>query len=138
MTEDKVESTQNKRAPSDDKYRFTYFIKSMTVDYPKSRPNNEHVEWKKSESLPSSKDLDYISFKRGGDENINIAVNLTLDEAVERFTLSQDLVEIMDQTVATRAEVVDGIFEYIKLHELQEDEEKRSFRCDEPLRRVCP
>lgn len=136
MVEDTTISKQSQTTEMMNTYRFTHFIKSMTVDYPKSHMKDENVEWKKSASAANAQPLDQLIFKRGGDENMNITINLTLDERIERYALSQDLVDIMDQTVATRAEAVNGIWEYIKLHELQEDEEKRSFRCDEPLRKV--
>jgi SWI/SNF-related matrix-associated actin-dependent regulator of chromatin subfamily D len=38
---------------------------------------------------------------------------------------------------ADRAEVVMGLWEYVKLFGLQEDEEKRMIRCDDALKQVC-
>ncbi|KAI8630849.1 hypothetical protein F5Y19DRAFT_36362 [Xylariaceae sp. FL1651] len=55
-------------------------------------------------------------------------------EDPERYALSPILEDIVDMREATRQEIVMGIWEYIKLMGLQEDEEKRNFRCDELLR----
>ena len=58
-------------------------------------------------------------------------------EDPERFELSDELAEVVDMKEATRSEIIMGLWEYIKLMGLQEDEEKRNFRCDDLLRKVC-
>jgi len=126
------------------KSRFSHFFKSLTVEFDrKTRGGTEqNVEWKKpdraanSVSLPAAADFDELTFKRSGDENTNIVVNLYRHEEPERFELSPELAEVVDMKEATRQEIVMGLWEYIKLMGLQEDEEKRNFRCDELLRRV--
>jgi SWI/SNF-related matrix-associated actin-dependent regulator of chromatin subfamily D len=126
-------------------YALSHFFKSMTVDFDKNRSRDgaeQNVEWKKPalppnpRSLPPSADFDVLEFKRGGDENQNITINFVRDETPERFTLSPPLAEILDMKEATRAEAVTGIWEYVKVMGLQEDDEKRSFRCDDVLRQV--
>lgn len=128
------------------RYRFSHFFKALTVDFerPKSgRPSVEtSVEWKKPDrtpagsNLPAAADFDELTFRRNGDENVNITINLYRHEDPERFELSPDLAEIIDMREATRQEAVMGLWEYIKLMNLQEDEEKRNFRCDDLLKRV--
>lgn len=126
-------------------YRFSHFFKAMTVDFDRSRAKDgaeQSVEWKKpviapnSANLPNAADFDQLEFKRGGDENVNVIINLTREEIPERFTLSPALAEIMDTKEATRAEAVMGVWDYIKAMGLQEDDEKRTFRCDEALKQV--
>jgi len=126
------------------KYRFSHFFKSLTVEFDRrARGGPEQtVEWKKpdraanSVSLPAAADFDELTFKRSGDVNTNITINLYRHEEPERFGLSPDLSDLIDMKEATRQEIVMGMWEYIKLMGLQEDEEKRNFRCDELLRRV--
>lgn len=127
--------------------RFSHFFKAMTVEFDRTKMRNgaeQSVEWKKPERLPNNTsrppaaDFDELTFKRNGDENVNITINLFRDETPERFELSPELSDVVDETVATRAEAVMGVWEYIKLMGLQEDEEKRHFRCDELLKKVCP
>jgi SWI/SNF-related matrix-associated actin-dependent regulator of chromatin subfamily D len=127
------------------RHRFSHFFKALTVDYDKSRAraaSEQSVEWKKPEraansvNLPAAADFDELTFKRSGDENVNITINLFRHEEPERFQLTPELADVVDMTEATRTEAVMGLWEYIKLMGLQEDEEKRNFRCDEPLRRV--
>ncbi|RFU34554.1 hypothetical protein B7463_g1812, partial [Scytalidium lignicola] len=136
---------KKKRKPPTKQHRFSHFFKAMTVEFDRSRAKDgadQNVEWKKpavtpnATNLPNSADFDQLEFKRGGDENINITINLVRDETPERFRLSPALAEIMDTNEATRAEVVMGIWEYIKAMGLQEEDEKRSFDCDDRLRAI--
>jgi chromatin remodeling complex protein RSC6 len=126
------------------RYRFSHFFKMLTVDFDRKRaiPGIEmSVEWKKpdktpaSSNLPAAADFDELTFKRNGDENQNITINLYRHED-DRFEVSPDLADIIDMREATRQEATMGMWEYIKLMNLQEDEEKRNFRCDELLRKV--
>ncbi|KAJ3567482.1 hypothetical protein NPX13_g6754 [Xylaria arbuscula] len=123
------------------RYRFSHFFKALHVDFPDSRGGAEQgVEWKKPErvggspNLPAAADFDELTFKRNGDENLNITINLIRHEDPERYALSPQLEDIVDMREATRQEIVMGLWEYIKMMGLQEDEEKRNFRCDELLR----
>lgn len=124
--------------------KFSHFFKSMTVDFPAAK-GDQTVEWKKPDraqssaaNLPAAADFDEVTFKRGGDENMNITINLFRHEEPERFKLSSELAEIVDMEEASRHEVLTAIWEYVKLFGLQEDEEKRNFRCDEALKKVRP
>ena len=144
MDEDGDGSQKKKKKPEAKQYKLSHFFKAMMVDFDKNRVSSgtDHVvEWKKpaiqpATAIPTSADFDQLEFKRGGDENTNITINLFRDENPERFLLKQALVDILDVPVATRAEVVMGIWDYIRANGLQEEEEKRSFECDDRLRPV--
>ncbi|TAQ89291.1 hypothetical protein B7494_g2364 [Chlorociboria aeruginascens] len=134
---------ERKKSPSR-QFKFSHFFKVMTVDFDRNRIKDgadQNVEWKKpnvgnSTNLPNAADFDQLEFKRGGDENVNITINLVRDEVPERFQLNPSLAAIMDTNEATRAEVVMGIWDYIKAMGLQEDDEKRAFDCDDLLRPI--
>lgn len=126
-------------------YKLSHFFKAMTVDYDRNKAKDgqeQSVEWKKPSvgtntvNLPNAADFDQLEFKRGGDENMNITINLHRDESPERFRLSPRLAEILDLPEATRAEAVMALWDYIRVMGLQEDEEKRTFECDKPLKEV--
>jgi SWI/SNF-related matrix-associated actin-dependent regulator of chromatin subfamily D len=144
MDEDgKEKKTQTKTQPK--QFKFSHFFKAMTVDFDRNKAkdgSDQSVEWKKpvvapnAASLPNAADFDQLEFKRGGDENTNITINLSRDESPERFKLSPILADILDTDVATRAEAVMGIWEYIRAMGLDEDDEKRSFDCDDRLKAV--
>ncbi|KAK3944486.1 SWI/SNF and RSC complexes subunit ssr3 [Diplogelasinospora grovesii] len=139
---------QTKSAKPGQRYRFSHFFKALTVDFDnrakagRNGIDTSSVEWKKPDrtpagsNLPAAADFDELTFKRNGDENINITINLYRHEDPEKFELSPQLADIIDMREATRQEAVMGLWEYIKLMKLQEDEEKRNFRCDDLLKRV--
>jgi SWI/SNF-related matrix-associated actin-dependent regulator of chromatin subfamily D len=145
MTEDGQEKKKKEKPPGK-KYKLSHFFKAMTVDFDnrnKAKDGaDQSVEWKKpsvapnATNLPNAADFDQLEFKRGGDENINITINLVRDEAHERFAVSPALADVLDSKEATRAEAVMGVYEYIKANGLQEDDEKRSFDCDDRLNAV--
>lgn len=143
----KPEPGQPAAAKQGQRYRLSHFFKALTVDFDRPRTGAQSaetsVEWKKPDrtpagaaNLPAMADFDEITFKRSGDENTNITINLYRHEDPERFELSPELADIIDMREATRQEAVMALWEYIKLMKLQEDEEKRNFRCDELLKKV--
>lgn len=149
MDTDTPSKPKPKPAPAPAKRpRLSHFFKALTIDFDKQKPGRQgsetSVEWKKPDrtpagagNLPAMADFDEFTFKRNGDENMNITINLFRHEDPERFELSPELAEIIDMREATRQEAVMAVWEYIKLRNLQEDEEKRNFRCDDLLRKVC-
>ncbi|TGJ86059.1 hypothetical protein E0Z10_g2723 [Xylaria hypoxylon] len=133
MEEDGPVDTKS-RTTKPPRYRFSHFFKALYVDFPTNRGGTEQsVEWKKPErvgggtNLPAAADFDELTFKRNGDENLNITINIIRHEEPERYALSPELEDIVDMREATRQEIVMGVWEYIKMMGLQEDEEKRHF-----------
>ncbi|KAG5982618.1 hypothetical protein E4U55_001661 [Claviceps digitariae] len=133
--------------PRSTKYRFSHFFRALTVDFDHPRHGNgaeQVVEWKNpdllsksaSTALSPASDFDEFTFKRNGDENVNIIINLHRYNVPERYELSPELAEVLDMTEATQQQAVTGLWEYIRIWNLQEDEEKRNFRCDELLKKV--
>jgi chromatin remodeling complex protein RSC6 len=135
--EDKAERVKRpKPAPK----KFSHYFKGISVDYEihQLNPNMPidpavKMDWKKT---PQSYEFDMMEFNRKGDENQNITINLLRDEPVERYRLSTALANTLDIEEADRAEVVMGIWEYVKAMGLQEDDERRHVRCDERLKSV--
>ncbi|OHE91589.1 SWIB/MDM2 domain-containing protein [Colletotrichum orchidophilum] len=137
-------SRRQSSAPASQKHRLSHFFKALNVDFDRTRSraaSDQTVEWKKltsqtPQSAAAAGDFDEFTFKRSGDENMNITINLHRQEDPERYLLSPELAAVVDMTEASRQEVVLAIWEYIKMMGLQEDEEKRNFRCDELLKKI--
>ena len=139
--EDAEEAKKEKKRPQT-KHKFSNYFKAISVEYDKiknavnTNPNIDpsmQIEWKKS---PQATEFDCLEFTRKGDESLNVTFNLVRDEQLERYRLSQALAGTLDMEEADRAEVVMGIWEYVKAMGLQEDEERRLVRCDERLKAV--
>ncbi|KIW52864.1 hypothetical protein PV05_08477 [Exophiala xenobiotica] len=117
----------------------SHFWKDMYVEYEGVNHDyttdpNVTVKWKKGQN--GGGDLDTFYFERKGDDNQNITICLTRDEQPERFRLSKALADALDMEEADRAEVVMGLWEYVKFFNLQEDDERRTIRCDDSLRQI--
>lgn len=125
------------------KPKFTHFFDKVEVEFDKSHSRataDQAVTWQKSRAVKGNttpEDFDELTFKRHGDENMNVTLILSRFEDPERYKLSPALADVVDMSEATRQQVMAGIWEYIRFMGLQEDEEKRSFRCDELLKQVC-
>lgn len=127
--------------------RLSHFFKSITIDFDRN-PNLQSdgfsaIEWRKPTPTsqnydPNSSEVsfDTLEFERKSDENMNVTINLVRDEKNERFKLSPLLAEILDTEEEDRAGAVQGIWEYCRAMGLQEDEDKRSIVCDDPLKKV--
>lgn len=148
MDQDKSEDDKSKESDSKKpSQRFSHFFKTISVDFDK--PANaipdevKPVNWSKPQlppnatSAPPSAEFDSIQFARASQDNLNITIGLVRDETPERFKLSKELAEVLDVEEETRSGIVLGIWDYIRAMELQEDEEKRTVRCDHRLYSVC-
>ncbi|KLU89603.1 hypothetical protein MAPG_08574 [Magnaporthiopsis poae ATCC 64411] len=129
--------------------RFSHFFRaiSVTVERPGVMQGpagpEQLMEWKKPEQRGGgtavgnpAADFDELTFKRGGDENVNVVISLTRHEEPERFSISPALADIVDMSEGTRTEITARLWDYIRLMGLQEEEEKRQFRCDHLLRKA--
>lgn len=146
MEEDKEEGDKKKSESKKQSQSFSHFFKVITIDFDK--PANavpdevKSVHWSKPQlppnatSSPPNAEFDSLQFSRGSQENLNVTINLVRDETPERYKLSKELAEVLDVEEETRSGIVLGIWDYIRAMELQEDEEKRSVRCDHRLRSV--
>lgn len=138
--EDKEEESGGKRP------RLSNFFKAITIDFdrnPALQPDGySQIAWRKPDANagadPNSSEanFDTLEFERKADENMNVTISLYRDEKSERFKLSPQLAEILDTEEEDRAGAVQGIWEYCRAMGLQEDEDRRSIVCDDPLRRV--
>ena len=147
MEYDGAPATEASKQPASlQRTKFSHFFKTITVDFDRNKnlqpDGTTQVEWKKPQVspnaavLPPQADFDSLEFERKSDENINCMINLYPDERPERNTLSKELASILDTNEDDRASVIMGIWEYIKAMGLQQDEEKRSFQCDDRLKAV--
>ncbi|KAI5284851.1 SWI/SNF complex component snf12, partial [Ascosphaera acerosa] len=90
-------------------------------------------------TAPPVEEFDSFSFTRTTTAPLRATLVLEREEPdpeSQRFKLSPELAHILDRTEDTRSNIVVGLFEYVRALNLQESEEQRSIRCDEPLRRL--
>ncbi len=121
------------------------FFKSITVEYERGKDFPDQYptfSWNKpavppnTAILPKEVNFSHWCFKRNSDQNLNITLHFQRDENPERWALSEALQWVVDETDAARSEIITCITEYIKFHKLQEDDDKRTIRCDKHLKAV--
>ena len=120
---------------------FSQFFNSLSVDFhgPPNLQPEVPVEWKRPEGpAAAAKEAPFsqLEFKRPGDENINITVNLQQLHVPERFRLSKPLAALLDTDEEDRASVMMGIWEYARANHLQQDDDERKFVCDAKLKAI--
>ena len=151
LLEDPTELEEDKPSP-DKRPRLSTFFKGITIDLhrnPALMPDGySQIEWKKQQPPtpqnpnpnydPNSSEnsFDKLEFERKGDENVNVTISLMRDTERERYKLSPGLAEILDSEEEDMLGAVQGIWEYARAMNLQEDDDKRTIVCDEPLRKV--
>ncbi len=142
-------SDEEKKEDTSRRPRLSHFFKSIVTRFdrnPALQPDGySAIEWQKpvpptANYDPNSSEVsfDTLEFERKSDENINVTVELTRDveKKKERYKLSPILAEILDTDEEDKAGAVSGIWDYCRAMGLQEDDDRRTIVCDEPLRRV--
>ncbi|KAM0697731.1 hypothetical protein Q7P36_002585 [Cladosporium allicinum] len=151
LLEDPSELDEDKPSP-DKRPRLSTFFKGITIDLhrnPALMPDGySQIEWRKQQPPtpqnpnpnydPNSSEnsFDKLEFERKGDENVNITISLFRDTERERYKLSPGLAQILDSEEEDMLGAVQGIWEYARATNLQEDDDKRTIVCDEPLRKL--
>ena len=132
------------------KTKLSHFFKSITIDFDRNKnlqpDGTTQIEWKRPPLpnlngpgpmvYPPGADFDCLEFERKGDENINCTVNFYRDDNPERMQLSPALAAVLDTEEDDRPSVLMGLWEYIKAMGLSQDDDKRTFQCDDKLRAV--
>ena len=123
--------------------KFSTFIKSIHVELdPTKYPNDGFIEWNKVHLSPES---DGFEIKRKysttssitGPIEIPIKVLIQLDTGLtQKYKLSSQLSTILNRQNETKPQIIMGLWQYIKLHKLQNHEDRRIVNCDETLQRV--
>ena len=143
MEKDPNSDEQRSSPPSH--VRMSHILSQITIDFDRSKSLQPEamtaVEWKKplkdpKTPLPQAADFDCLEFERKGDENMNCTINLYRDEEPQRYTLSDELADIVVSKEDDRASILMKIWEYVKFMGLQQEEDRRMIRCDERLKAV--
>jgi SWI/SNF-related matrix-associated actin-dependent regulator of chromatin subfamily D len=128
----------------DEKLASTFF-RSISVEYERGQTNPEEYPtfgWNKPSIPPNAtalgKDVNFSKwrFTRKSDENLLTTLHFLRDEHPERYNLSKELQYVVDELDATKSEIISRIADYVKYKKLQEDDDKRTIRCDEHLKDV--
>lgn len=110
---------------------FSTFLRSLVIQLGDGRRPEDLIEWHKTAATPET---DGFEVRRAGTTDVPAKILLTLDYQPERFRLSPPLAHVVDLELATKPQVVLALWQYIKLHKLQESDEKKVVNNDDTLR----
>ncbi|KAI4255173.1 MAG: hypothetical protein L6R42_006869 [Xanthoria sp. 1 TBL-2021] len=138
--------------PKQTRTKLSHFFKQITLELHRDKHTpadlgvDNFMEWKKPPPknkdpkelsdpvLPPEADFDSLEIERRFDSTVNCTINLYRDD--DRFLLSDPLADLLDSKIEDRPSIVNGIYDYIRALNLQQDDEKRAVQCDDRLRRV--
>jgi len=108
--------------------KFSYFVQRLQVAFDKADyPSFEDVNWKKSSQ---SAELDGFEIKRFGNKETTLKIVLYPFNFPQKFKLEPKLADILGINNCTRVQVFTAIWEYIKLHKLQDKENRNIINND--------
>ncbi|KAI9015145.1 hypothetical protein BC832DRAFT_603883 [Gaertneriomyces semiglobifer] len=126
----------NARKPQVNPPMFSTFVKSVIVELQRDKdlyPEGNVIEWHRTEGSPHCHGFE---IKRKGDTNVKAKIMIYLDCKPEKFKLSQPLARLLDIHTDSLNHVVLALWQYVKLHKLQDSDDKRYINSDDSLRQI--
>lgn len=119
--------------------KFSSFFTSIAVQLDKEKlapGENGVAEWHEDASAPGRVSFDALDIRRRGSQPVAARITLQPKEQLDAFELSPALARVLALQRETRAGVVLALWHYVRVHKLQDAEEKRVVRCDAALKEV--
>lgn len=91
------------------------------------------LQWHRT---PKTNETDGFQVKRAGDQNVKCTVMLLLDYNPLKYKLDPRLSRLLGFHTETRPEIINGLWQYIKQHRLQDPNEREFINCDKFLAQV--
>lgn len=129
--------------------KFSNYLKSLYVELDALKyPQDGLIEWTK---VPMSAETDGFEIKRRLTHNLmgtdgtevqrfTLAVPIKIfaqfDWGQEKFRLSAPLAAVLARDIDSKPNIIMGLWQYIKLHKLQDADDRRCVCCDAALQRV--
>ena len=102
-------------------------------------PSSEHNhQWHRPQQTPNAQPyaLDGFNVRRTGDSQVKIRVIIHLDQYPEQFKVDPELSSIIEVKSDSRPGVIAALWNYIKVHNLQDKTDRKLIRLDARLRKV--
>jgi len=114
------------------KRKFSSFFKSLVIELDKDLygPDNHLVEWHRTQN---TQETDGFQVKRVGDKNVRCTMLFMLNYLPPQFKLDSRLARLLGIHTQTRPVIIQGLWQYIKSHKLQDSHEREWINCDSYL-----
>jgi len=115
--------------------KFSSFFKSLVIELDKDLygPDNHLVEWHRT---PQTAETDGFQVKRIGDQSLKCTILMLLDYQPPQFKLDPRLAKLLSIHTATRPTIIQSLWQYIKAHHLQDNQEKEFINLDKYLQQI--
>jgi SWI/SNF-related matrix-associated actin-dependent regulator of chromatin subfamily D len=124
------EATLRAGAASTGRARFSQLLRRVVVE----DESGQVAEWERGRGHAG--EIDGIELKRRGDREAQLRVLVWPDQGPPRYRLSADLAQLLGMASETRPRVLMALWQYVKLHRLQDPEDRKAIRCNPELARV--
>lgn len=137
--EGKIDQSGLNPSNSNKMKKFSNYLKSLIVEFEgESNGSVTVVEWNKYNEKCLNSDGFEIKrpIRNEEKEEIPCKIHLQFDFTPEKYRLSPDLSNLLNLKLATRPTIVVALWQYIKLHKLQESDEKKIINNDSALQEL--
>jgi SWI/SNF-related matrix-associated actin-dependent regulator of chromatin subfamily D len=114
--------------------KLSHYFDAVLVEVQMREGEPEVIEWRNSPTQPESDGFEVR--RRGIPFSPAVKIILQLANQPERFKVAQPLAQTLGLEYGTRPEVILAVWQYIKLHKLQESEEKKNVLNDDAFKRA--
>ncbi|KAI0798153.1 SWI/SNF complex 60 kDa subunit [Abortiporus biennis] len=118
--------------------KLSTFVKSMVIELdrdPAQYPDGNIVEW--SGTNPQAQaPLDGFTVRRRGDATTKIRIIIHLNQYPEHYKVHPELGSILGIKEDTRTGVIHALWNYIKVHGLQDKLDRKTIKADAQLRNI--
>lgn len=117
------------------KRKFSTFFKSLVIELDKERygPNQHLVEWHRDKQ---SNETDGFQVKREGDRDVKCTMLFMMNHDPPQCKLDARLARLLAIHTGTRAQILYGLWTYIRTHKLQDSLERDFINLDPYLQQV--
>ena len=74
---------------------------------------------------------------RNGSTDVPVRIVMHLDHQPPRFKVISDLAAVLDIQEETRVGILGALWSYIKIHNLQDKDDRKKINADAKLKKVC-
>ncbi|KAI9189783.1 SWI/SNF and RSC complex subunit Ssr3 [Blastocladiella emersonii ATCC 22665] len=141
-------TTRSKSAAAPPPRKFTHFVKHIVVEVerdPHLYNESNIVEFLKPDKLDA--EFDGFEVKRRGDTDVAVKITMRMDYGPDKFKVSDDLAKVIQFDVGgpnkvglrqlrTKSQILLGVWQYIKHHNLLDADDKRIVNCDAHLKQI--
>lgn len=117
--------------------KFSTLIKRMIIELdrdPTLYPDGNVVEWPRGPTIQQP--LDGFTVRRTGDQPTKVRLIIYLEQTPEQYKVAPDLGNILGIKEESRIGIIQAMWNYIKIHGLQDKTDRRRIRADDYLRPI--